>query len=79
MIGRFECWQMKNVLFLISRNPHSGKSASQERVAELRRQLCGKGFRVEMPDSIDGVCDLAKQGLATGDLRAVIAGGAMGR
>jgi len=65
-------------LVVISRNPHSGKSASQERVAELERQLLGKGFRVEVPDSIAGVCALAEQGVAQGELRAVIAGGGDG-
>lgn len=65
-------------LVLVSRNPHSGKSASQERVAELQRQLVATGYRVEVPDSVDEVCTLAKRGLDTGELRAVIAGGGDG-
>jgi diacylglycerol kinase (ATP) len=65
-------------LIVISRNPHSGKSTSQERVAELRRQLVAAGYRVEVPDSVDEVCALAEQGLKAGELRAVIAGGGDG-
>lgn len=65
-------------LIVISRNPHSGKSASHDRVAELWRQLSVAGYRVEVPDSINEARTLAEQGLAEGELRAVIAGGGDG-
>jgi diacylglycerol kinase (ATP) len=65
-------------LVVISRNPHSGKSSSQQQVAELRQQLSSAGFRVEVPDSVAACCELTQQALQAGDLRAVIAGGGDG-
>lgn len=65
-------------LVVISRNPHSGKSASLERVAELQRRLTAAGYRVELPDSVAAVCAAAQAGHAAGELRAVIAAGGDG-
>jgi diacylglycerol kinase (ATP) len=65
-------------LVIISRNPHSGRVASEDRVAELRQHLLARGYRVEVPDTVAEVCALAESGLAAGDLRGVIAGGGDG-
>ena len=65
-------------LIVISRNPHSGKSASHERVAELQRQLLAAGYRVEIPDSVPACCERVEHGLASGELRTVIAAGGDG-
>lgn len=78
MSGKPDFSNAENRLVIISRNPHSGKSASHERVAELRRELTAAGYRVEVPDDVNEVCTLAQQGLATGELRAVIAAGGDG-
>jgi diacylglycerol kinase family enzyme len=65
-------------LVIVSRNPLSGKSSSHTQVAELQRQLTSAGYRTEVPNSVEDVCTAAKQALAAGELRAVIAAGGDG-